>query len=563
MPLKRRFSGWDPAFSLGMLAIFCLYLYKIPLGRAITDEGFYLSIPQRLLQGDVFFVDEWHGSQLYCFYTAPILALRNLFFPTSDGILLHWRYGYLAVHSLLCLIMYLRLRKKYRWSAVGVLVLYLFTPYDICALCYNAIGLDLMALTASLAVTAERKRAWFVAGLTFAASVLCTPHLVFLYALGSLLSLGYGIRKRRGDIAGRWLAFTGGCALLAAFLLGFILTRTSLSQVLAALPNLFSDPEHPPVSLSAKLAQAARAARLWALPLAGDAVLLLVAILDKKRQDHPLPYVGGMCAMSLAMYLRCLSGLLDDLYNHLMAPLVPLGILAFILSKKKDHRCLWFFWLGGLGYAFCVHLGSNQEGYILTSMCAVPLLGTLLLLGGLTEGQEGGWLGKRGVAVCVAAVLFVQVGLMTYVKLNHKFWDPTPNRELTATVDRGPWAGVKVTPDVAQEYERRLDIFQSALSGRTPGRLLCVGGKPWYYLVDPEMTIGAYSAWLSGTGAVTVDRLCRYYEMDPDHVPDYIFFPPEATWDMEAFQTRILDAYGFVPAETGDGTLYIRRSSPD
>ncbi len=262
--------------------------------------------------------------------------------------------------------------------------------------------------------------------------------------------------------------------------------------------------------------------------------------------------------MTLAMYLRCLPGLPDDLYNHLMAPLVPLGILAFVLSEKKDWRCLWFFWLGGLGYAFCVHLGSNQTAYILTAMCAVPLLGTLLLLGGLIGEQQSGWLGKRGVAACVAAVLCVQVGLMTYVKLTHKFWDPTPNRELTATIDRGPWAGIRVAPDVALEYERRLDNFQSALSGRAPGRLLCVGSKPWYYLVDPEMTIGAYSAWLSGTGAVTADRLCRYYEMDPGHIPDYIFFPPESTWDVEAFQTRILDPYGFVPAE--GGTLYIRQT---
>ncbi len=557
-------ARWDLVFGFGMLAILCLYLYKLPLGSVAADEAFYITIPQRLLQGDVFFADEWHGSQLYCFYTAPILALRNLFFPTGEGIILHWRYCYLIVHSLLCLIMYLRLRKKYRWSAAaGVLVLYLFTPYDICALCYNTLGLDLIALTASLAVTAESKKAWFTAGLAFAAGVLCTPHLVFLYALGSLIALGFGIWKRRKDVAERWLAFTGGCALLAVLLLCFILSRTSLSQVIAALPNLFSDPEHPPISFGIKLRQAVTTARPWALPLAEDAVFLLIAVLDKKRREHPLPYVGGVCAMSLVMYLRCLSGLPGDLYNHLMAPLVPLGVLAFVLSEKKDNRCLWFFWLGGLGYAFCVHLGSNQVGYILTSMCAVPLLGTLLLSGGLIGEQKRGWLGKRGVAACVAAVLCVQVGLMTYVKLNHKFWDSTPNRELTATIEKGPWAGIKVAPNVAREYEQQLNVFQSALSGRAPGRLLCVGGKPWYYLVDPEMTIGAYSAWLSGTGAVTVDRLCRYYEMDPSHVPDYIFFPPEASWDTDAFQTRILDAYGFVPAEAEGGTLYLRQSSSD
>ena len=150
---------------------------------------------------------------------------------------------------------------------------------------------------------------------------------------------------------------------------------------------------------------------------------------------------------------------------------------------------------------------------------------------------------------------------MTYVKVNHKFWSTLPNRALTVTVSAGPWAGLKVAPQAAQEYEDRLERFRSALAGREPGRLLCVGGTTWYYLAAPEMTIGAYSAWLSGAGAATVDRLRSYYELNPGHLPDYIYVPPEANWDAQAFQARILDPYGFTPVEIEGAMLYVRQAA--
>ncbi len=553
-------NRWDLAFLLGMLVILGIYLYKLPLGTPTADEAFYLTIPQRLLQGDVFFVDEWHGSQLYCLYTAPFLALRNLFTSTGDGVILYWRYCYLAVHSLLCLTMYLRLRKTYRWgAAVGVLILYLFTPYDIHALCYNALGLDMMALTASLAVTAKSKRAWFFAGLAFAAGVLCAPYLVLLYAVGSLTALGYALRKRRREMAGQWLAFTAGCALLALVLFGFTLSRAGLGEVIASIPNLFGDPEHRLVPLWTKLKQIVDAARPWGLPLVEDAAFLLIALLDKDRRKHPLPYIGGMCAMALVMYLHCTQSLLFYWYNYLVVPLAPLGAMAFLLCEKKDWRCFWFFYLGGMGYVFCVHLGSNQMGFILSAMSAVPALAAILLLGELVGELEPTWSAQKGAAICVAAAICLQVGLMTYVKLNHKFWDATPNKDLTVTLDRGPWAGIRVNPAAAESYEGQLTLFENAMAGREPGRILCIGSSPWYYLVDPRMTLGAYSSWLSDTGVPNVDRLCLYYELNPDHLPDYIFVSSEVGWDMWDFQTRIVDAYGFLPAGP-DGTLYVRQT---
>ena len=42
------------------------------------DEGFYLTIPYRLIQGDCLLVDEWHVSQLAGFLLIPVLKLYLL-----------------------------------------------------------------------------------------------------------------------------------------------------------------------------------------------------------------------------------------------------------------------------------------------------------------------------------------------------------------------------------------------------------------------------------------------------------------------------------------------------
>lgn len=125
--MRRRFTLADLCFLAGVTVILCIYIYRLPLGGAGNDEAFYLTIPQRLLQGDGLISDEWHGSQLYCFYTAPVLFLRNLIFPTNNGIIVQYRYIYLFIHAFVAIGIYLRLRKRHGPGAtVAVLLFFLF-----------------------------------------------------------------------------------------------------------------------------------------------------------------------------------------------------------------------------------------------------------------------------------------------------------------------------------------------------------------------------------------------------------------------------------------------------
>ena len=171
----KKIRPWDVCI-LGVFAlILCLYAFKLPLGMPSGDEAFYLTIPKRLLQGDALVVDEWHGSQLSAFLTMPLMALRNALFPGSEGIVLQWRWLYVAVHGLFSLGVYLRLRDR-GWYALGAAsLLFFFTPFDIPAYGYTALALDTVCLSSVMAYSAKNRWDWFLAGLLFAAGVLCTP----------------------------------------------------------------------------------------------------------------------------------------------------------------------------------------------------------------------------------------------------------------------------------------------------------------------------------------------------------------------------------------------------
>ena len=77
--------------------LFCgvmFYLYRIRWGMADVDEGFYLTIPLRMFQGDALLFEEWHVSQLSALLEYPILKIYMLFAKDTEGIILAFRYIY-------------------------------------------------------------------------------------------------------------------------------------------------------------------------------------------------------------------------------------------------------------------------------------------------------------------------------------------------------------------------------------------------------------------------------------------------------------------------------------
>lgn len=176
--MNKTVSCTRKAFYVALfLAGVVLVFYKCRFGYADMDESFYLTIPYRLTMGDGLFVNEWHLSQMAGFLIYPFMAIYRILFPTGEGIILHFRYLYTALHTITALLIWWRLKKYGGWALSASLLYLLFTPYGIMALSYNSMGVAFVTLSGVFLATnfQNRKRIWVVAGMFLGGSSTVLP----------------------------------------------------------------------------------------------------------------------------------------------------------------------------------------------------------------------------------------------------------------------------------------------------------------------------------------------------------------------------------------------------
>lgn len=553
-------TNCDILYIIGFVGILLLFIYKAPLEIQGQDEAFYLTVPKRLMDGEIFVFDEWHGSQFSAFLVYPIMALHNLFF-TSEGIVLHFRYIYIFFQALSAAVIYIRLRDYKLFGALASLIFFMFTPYDILALGYNTMGLMLVTLTGVILVTAKSKKAYFVSGLLFAGAVLCSPYLMAAYAFFTVGAIVYSVVKKSKKCFISWLAFTLGAALLAAVLFAFILSRASLSEFINALPNIFDDPEHvskPFFDGIFGYFKSIYNAFNWGIAYFSlYGIMLIALIFDKKRYERRVFYMASSCAISICMLFEFASLLSTKTYNFIMFPFVLVGLISYLVTKNKNKRVFLFMFIGSLLYTMCIYFSSNQGFYIISAMSAAADVGSVILIHDALLEEKYKKSESRFSAgyIIVFALVVLQFSLMTYTKINHKFWSFSENSQLTAVIDEGPYKGIKVTNSTKSNYMSELSTLKW-LEGKE-GRVLYATKTVWYYLATDDLKVGAYSAWLSGESDITLERLEKYYSINPDNIPNYIFVPKTNGWAQTGFN-EFISKYGFKLVSSDGASIYSR-----
>lgn len=560
--LFERLTHYDRIFLAGFILVALFCLWKAPLEIQGQDEAFYLTIPKRLLDHDIFLVDEWHGSQLAAIFLYPLIWLHRLFFG-YDAIVLHFRYIYVFFQALCSAVIYRCFRKHGLFAVLSSLYFFLFTPFDIMALSYNTIGLMLVTLTGTALATAEHHRTYFLSGVLFAGAVLCCPHLIAGYAFYSAAVLIYAaaVRSRRKDTAVKWVWFTLGGGMCAVLLLIFILTRASFSEVWHSVPMLFSDPEHirKPI-INTLCAYGLSIIRLVPHGLVNTAVYgvaLLMAVMDNRRCARKMIYIGVSAVIAVVTLAELAPGVTATGYNSIMFPLAPVGLMAFVVTEKRDFRVFLFTFLGGMTYSLCIFFSSNNGVYILTAMSAAANVGSIILIGSaLAEAKADDRQLFRDLCAILVILFAAQYSLMIYTKIHHKFWSDSDNSALTQVIQEGPYKGIRVTPETETLYLEELTALRPLFDKE--GRVLYAAERTWYYLATPELGIGAYSAWLSGQTDTAIERLSIYYGQNPEKLPDYIFIPIRNSWNMTTMGQRILDPYGYVQISDDGAIIYSR-----
>lgn len=559
--MNKTVSCTRKAFYVALfLAGVVLVFYKCRFGYADMDESFYLTIPYRLTMGDGLFVNEWHLSQMAGFLIYPFMAIYRILFPTGEGIILHFRYLYTALHTITALLIWWRLKKYGGWALSASLLYLLFTPYGIMALSYNSMGVAFVTLSGVFLATnfQNRKRIWVIAGMFWAAAVLCCPYLVggyLIFAVGCLVA--WLLAKNRENLnALLWV--TVGCAALAIVFIAFVFSRASLTELMAAFPEILNDPEHPPVSFADTsflyFLYISRCNK-WSPVILSVSVVLIIAILLDRRPSWR-QWLYGMAAILLSVCLAVPFVIDDPSLNTMMFPMAYLGLFAFLFAPKQNWRLFVFLWVSGAIYGFCVNWTSNQGFGAISMASVVSAVGSCIMVGNWVEKWRSEipneWVVK---ALKFAAIGFVAVFLLLEGKIRYStlFWEHGGMADMTRQIQTGPEKGIWVS-------EKSESAYLELLSDITPvveweeGPVLYYTVNTISYLCDKK-DMGTFSAWTSGTGENSFAKLQTYYQLNPDKFPKAVYCQKTDEFAVEALRGW-LEPIGYQCNETKNGLMF-------
>lgn len=539
---KLNISRQSLAFAVLFVAGVLFMLWKAPYGFGGSDEAFYLTVPYRLTLGDRLFFDEWHMSQLASFFTLPFVALYTRVIGSTEGLLLAARYAYIALHSLFALILYLRLKKYGAFAVAASMLFLLFTPFDMMCYSYNTVALDTLVLAGAFAGTAQKeKRAdIIIAGAFFACAVVCCPYLAAVYVLYLLLTVLYSAIRKKAHGA-LWdnevfsFRFFGlitcGVAIVSVFFAVFFFTHCSVEELIASLPGVLSDPEHPSYTVSFMIKHYVycllTAHKLMLLPLGLYAASLAWLALDKKWREHTHIHLLLASFCALLSFILFAKELTQSYYNGIMFPLCFVGFTAYLLLENKPRGLFAAFYALGIAYSLCVCATSNMGFDVLSMALCISSVASCIFIGMLISELSALNKPQRRILRAAGLVpLTCLFALMITVKAVHCFWDAPP-AALDSKISAGAARGIVTSERLANDYMRIYDDMRS-YETQTPGKLFIYAQETWCTLLLPRgYESASFSAWLSGQDEITLSRLALYYEINADKYPDYVYIPKD------------------------------------
>ncbi len=575
----------DILFIALMAATAIFAFWKCFFGFGGYDEGFYLTIPHRLLKGDAFFADEWNLSQLSGFLLLPFTWLYTTFVGSTDGIILAARIVYVIFHAGATVAIYSRVRKYGAVSVIGCVLYFLYTPYNIMALSYNTMGVELLLLSGVLLATADysKKLQLIFSGLALAGAVLCNPYLAVIYVL-YLIAVGvhYLLRKREMKMvlknemfSGRTLLFfTIGVGALAVVFLVFLLVKTGLGDIFKNLPYMLDDPEHPAIGFGAKVGSYFRVIFgmhphfCYVVYVYG--AMLLAMIIDRKRQLHRSIYLLISAGCTVVALIQLMPNVTTTTYNTIMLPMLMVSITSYILIKNKPRELFAAVFIPGLVYSFILHYSSNQALYCISmAMTISNFAGFVFLSRLIREIRETPDsftympLVKAVSFSAIAVLIALQGGLQITAKAYHIFWDVAPEA-CTSQIDNGPAKGLKVSPAKRSEYYAIYNDIMAMKTANGSGKFLAMTKNSWTYLAMNDCEYATFSGWLSGETPNTLNRLQTYQGLNPEKLPQLVFLPKLSGqtenngWNAQSVMQGYA-AQGYTVTETDHSYLIVKK----
>lgn len=560
------------AFSIFLPAILLL-LWKCPFGMGYEDETYYLGIPFRLAMGDSLLTDEWHLAQLSGFLIYLPVKLYLAVVGSTEGIVLFFRYLFVAFHTSVCSVLYLKLKNYGLFGILAVLIYLLYIPNIIMSLNYNTMGLAFVMLIGVLMATESkhRKITFYVVGLLVACAVLCNPVFVIVYLTFTVTTIVLTLKNKHPQIADSaetlfskksWLWLTLGILTVATIFFTFLFSRTNLHDLISNLPLLFSDPDYR-FSSSGSGGQNIISFKKSLLEIIGVNPYLfilfvlatIITLLDKKRITHRNWYLVVFSFLTLGYFLSIIP--FGDSGSYTFAPgekllyctfpLFPVGLASYILTKKKDKKTFVFLWILGLLYALCLDIASDLGALSAIQGFAVINTANVIFIKNIyyeikKENQKLPYQRSKAkkrrsaiinlpvtfVVTALASTLCFQVLVETYIIVNYELTSVEhaisgSTESLTTSLKTGPLKGLKTTSDREDIYNDILDDLDT-IKKNTIGPVFVTRDFQWPYLYL-DRPYATYSTYTLDWFYASQNRLPAYYNLHPEKFPQYIYIP--------------------------------------
>lgn len=505
-----------------LILLFAIFGWRQFYGFNKNDEIFYISTVYRFFQGDAMLIDEWNNVQLFAFVTYPLYLLIRLFHHSNEGMVLIFRICYLIFQMMVAIYCYVRMKRFGGFRIVPALFYVVTTPYNINGLSYNTLAFGFVLL---VLVTLASEEHWnirdgILCGFFTAGAVLANPYVVLLFVVYGLISLVYTLlsRKKGKEIVPGlsfrtylWMVF--GAFLIFLLFVAFVFSRGTLEEILEGMPYIVMDTERQKSFWEKFSKYFIRIHRYYGLQVYVTAALIVLWLADHGKKIPSYIYIAVSLLSSVPFLLR--YGFFWEMVgiNYVLVPLAFPGLIAYIVTKQKDRKLFWGWYVPGLFYTLLAHFATNTGILTVSASYMIPSAASMLLIWqALKESPK-----KEKIQFLFYAVLFFQFAAGIYLRITY-VWGDEHLPLLTEELEQGPLKGIHTSAENKQIY---LDVMQDMedLSLTKEDRLFVIGIAPWMYL-NTEAECAAYSTWET----LETDPLIPvYYEIHPEKLPTVIY----------------------------------------
>lgn len=520
-----------PILILGLCAV--ILLIKTRYSFCWSDETFYASTTGRFLKGDGIFLHEWFPTQLVSLILLPFQAAFTAVTGTSDGILLFFRVCYVIYSFVLSVIIYRILRIDYgEFTSLCCALFSLFYAHlNIATMSYYTLSVGFYLLAMLLVYHAMHhspsayRQYYILAGISFAASVICLPTMAVAYFPCAALLVLCSLRKEKLRPVFPY-TLIGICALAAVTML-FVLSRVRFSDLIDNLPYILSDEEHATSLVYPFKKFFISVHEVYGRFTYASYLLILFCLFFGRRLGAKWKIILSVTDTVLFAVFFVFS---LGHTGYISTAVILFALPLYFMTEKRNKSLFFLLYAAGLVFSMVFSYSSNGYLYIMTLGHSISAVGAICFLHDFrNEAAADGNLKTAGFflfAVCLTVTGITVAQTMTLRMVN--IYRDAPLTELTAKITQGPAAGLYTTPAHKESYDEIYDAIQTYTG--TEGNIFFTKLMPWGYLAT-DMRCGAPTTWRTPFNS---ERLALYYEAHPDRVPDIIFVLDE---DVGSYET--------------------------